>query len=333
MQSYFSIGSTALQKWLDEIDLGAKPSMVLPSLPQSRVSLLRWQIDRYSSKILKASPLESEYRVSLLLAPLTSSIWKNGQLVWTGELATGSFRICTPGSASEWSQDSSCDIVNLFLPKQLINALCEAHAQESSLPGVKLQSNITSTAQFQKTSKNSERFVKLPDTNYRQDRFVLHTIEQLLHAQSLRSKLAYLSCDYLAFSLATYLVANYSEVGSFPNVKSERISRNYVRLQTALDFLEQNLKEELTLSQLAARSNMSTSHFVREFSACFGETPHRYILRKRLDIARRRLAETQIPITELAMELGFYDASHLSRAFNRQFGSAPSEFRRMYTAK
>ncbi|MFC0351772.1 helix-turn-helix domain-containing protein [Undibacterium danionis] len=333
MQSDFSIGSTALQRWLNEINLGAKPSMILPSLPQSRVSLLRWQIDHYSSKIHKASPLDSEYRVSLLLAPLTASIWKNGQLDWTGELASGSFRICAPGSASEWSQNSSCDIVNLFLPKQLINALCEAHAQEASSLGVKIQGKITSTLQTQKALKNSERFVKLPDTGYRQDRFVLHTIEQLLHAQSLRSKLARLSCDYLAFSLATYLVANYSEVGSFPSVKSGRISRNYVRLQTALDFLEQNLNEELTLSQLAACSNMSTSHFVREFSACFGETPHRYILRKRLDIARKRLIETQIPITELAMELGFHDASHLSRAFNRQFGSAPSEFRRVYTAK
>lgn len=332
MKSDSPIGSTALQQWLDKINLGVEPSTILTALPQSRVSLLRWQIDQYSSKIHKAIPLNSDYRVSLLLAPLTTSIWRNGQHVWTGELEAGSFRICAPGTASEWSRNSSCDIVNLFFPKKLINALCREHTQEISSFEKKTDRDALSTVHIRGTSENFTRFVKLPDTSYCQDRFVVHAIEQLLRIHSRQSKLALLSCDHLALSLATYLVAEYSEFNSISKRTCERVGVNYLRLQTALDYIEQHLSEELTLSQLAAQSNMSTSHFGREFSACFGLTPHRYILKKRLDIAFTRLTETQTPITELAMELGFHDASHLSRAFHRQFGSSPSKFRRVYTA-
>ncbi len=330
MRGNSPIGSTTVQQWLTEINLGVMPSMVLPALPQSRVSLLRWQIDRASSKIHKASSLANEYRLSLLLAPLTTSIWSDGGLVWTGELAAGSFRICPPGSESEWSLDSSCDIVNVFLPHQLIEALCRERSKEFSPLGLKSESRTLNASYAQEQPKSLARSVRLSDTSYRQDYFVLHAIEQLLYAQSRRSQLAVLSCDHLALSLAAYLVAEYSELVPIPQYTRDPLRSTYSRLHNALDYLEKNLSDELTLSELAARSNMSISHFTREFSAVFGQTPHRYILERRLDIVLRRLTETRTAITELAMELGFHDASHLSRAFTKRFGTSPSAFRRAH---
>lgn len=321
MQRETSIGSASLQQWLQEIDLGMRPSTVIPALPQSRISLLRWQCDRGNSKILKARPLESDYRISLLLAPLSTRIWSNGEPVWEGELEAGHFRICPPGTASEWSRHSSCDIVNVFLPKRLVQALCVNHVQPS----------IQVDEACERESIAHERpLVCLPETQYRHDPFVSAAIAQLISAQRNTSHLSRLSCDHLALALAAHLVAQYNQPIAAPKAKQGQVPSNYFRMHSALSYMEEHLSEDLKLSQIAAYAGMSASHFAREFAASFGQTPHRYLLQRRLETAREKLMNTQLPVTDLAMDLGFHDASHLSRAFTQQFGMSPSAFRRRH---
>jgi AraC family transcriptional regulator len=327
------IGSKTVHKWLEEINLGVMPSSVMSALPQSGVSLLRWQIDRCNSKIHKAYPLENEYRVSFLLAPLSTKIWSDGYLVCSGEVDAGNFRICPPGAVSEWSLESSCDIVNIFLPKQLVQMLYREHSEHGS--SNEFASHVGSRSAFDSQAKFvlSARTLKHVDTSYRKDHFVSNIVEQLLYLQTRCSKLASMSCDHLAYSLTAYLVAEYSELIPSPSHHSSQVRYSFFRLNDALEFVENHLYENLMLSQLAAISKMSVSHFTREFSVCFGLTPHRYIMQRRLDVARERLIGTRMAVTDIAMELGFHDASHLSRAFSKHYGASPSVFRRMYAAE
>lgn len=94
-----------------------------------------------------------------------------------------------------------------------------------------------------------------------------------------------------------------------------------------IDYIECNLREPLTLEQIADRFNVSLYHFVRLFSAMTGTSPKRYILGRRLTLALERLAATGDSIIDIALDLGFEYPEVFSRAFRKQFGLSPSEYR------
>jgi AraC-like DNA-binding protein len=82
--------------------------------------------------------------------------------------------------------------------------------------------------------------------------------------------------------------------------------------------------QRLSLNALARVACFSPNHFVRLFSEAFGETPHRYLQRRRLEEAARRLREGDDPVVQVALAVGFNNASAFSRAFRLRFGRSPT---------
>jgi len=95
-----------------------------------------------------------------------------------------------------------------------------------------------------------------------------------------------------------------------------------------LDLIESALDEPLTLGRLAAVAGQSEFHFARMFRASVGLPPHAYVLARRLDRARRLLAESDRPLAEIAAACGFTHPSHLTRHFRAAFGGPPGAWRR-----
>ncbi len=98
-------------------------------------------------------------------------------------------------------------------------------------------------------------------------------------------------------------------------------------VQSAL-WIEAYLAQPLDLQRMAAEAAMSPYHYLRVFSAALGVTPHQYLLRCRLRLAARLLAEeAERPITEVALDAGFADLSNFVRTFHRAAGVSPGWFR------
>ncbi|MGB5133438.1 MAG: helix-turn-helix domain-containing protein [Steroidobacteraceae bacterium] len=89
----------------------------------------------------------------------------------------------------------------------------------------------------------------------------------------------------------------------------------------------QNLDEDLSIPALAARANMSARHFARRFAQRFGATPAAYILRARVEAARRRIEAGPTRMKAIARQCGFADEQGMRRAFQRTLGVAPLEYR------
>ena len=104
----------------------------------------------------------------------------------------------------------------------------------------------------------------------------------------------------------------------------EELSR---RLRRARDAAEGALGERLTLARLAREACLSTFHFHRAFTSLFGETPHAYVTRRRLERARDALVGSERAVTEIALDHGFESPSSFSTLFRRRFGMSPSECR------
>ena len=95
--------------------------------------------------------------------------------------------------------------------------------------------------------------------------------------------------------------------------------------------MEQNLSSPLSVAKLAAKVNLSTRQLERLFKEEAGQPPQAAYLRLRLKHARWML-NTNLSLASIAVETGFVDGSHLSKAFKAAFGSSPSEERRNQSA-
>ena len=102
------------------------------------------------------------------------------------------------------------------------------------------------------------------------------------------------------------------------------------RLHQARDFMRSGLGGSLSLAEIAREACLSPFHFHRSFRACFGETPHQFVIRLRLDRAADRLRRTDFPVTDIALAVGFESPAHFSRAFKTRFDCSPQAYRKKF---
>jgi AraC family transcriptional regulator len=94
------------------------------------------------------------------------------------------------------------------------------------------------------------------------------------------------------------------------------------------EYVEAQLDARLTIATMAELVHLSPYHFSRAFRRSFGMPPHRYHMTRRIEAAKNLLGGTQTPVTEIALQVGFSEASSLSAGFRRLIGVSPSEYRR-----
>lgn len=92
-------------------------------------------------------------------------------------------------------------------------------------------------------------------------------------------------------------------------------------------FMNLNFLLKAPLKELAELSGRSLSTFEREFKIIFDTTPHKWILKKRLQLSHDLLLSTNKPVTDVYIETGFEDLAHFSKAFKKEFGLNPSEIK------
>jgi len=99
------------------------------------------------------------------------------------------------------------------------------------------------------------------------------------------------------------------------------------RLLRARDTMDRAYAEPLDIRAVAAVACLSEAHFIRSFRACFGETPHRYLQRRRVERAMFLLRETERSVTNICYDVGFTSLGTFSRTFRAIVGETPSEYR------
>ncbi|MGF1475695.1 MAG: helix-turn-helix domain-containing protein [Geminicoccaceae bacterium] len=98
-------------------------------------------------------------------------------------------------------------------------------------------------------------------------------------------------------------------------------------IRRARDFIEANLGEELSLAAIAGEACLSPHHFLRAFKAATGKTPHRYVQERRVDLCRRLLETTDLPLADIAYQCGFASQSHMTTVFGSAVGTTPGRYR------
>ncbi len=120
------------------------------------------------------------------------------------------------------------------------------------------------------------------------------------------------------------------QIEALPPVRAATRLELYRRLHRARDFMEAQLDQPLTIPQIAQEAWLSPYYFLRQFQDVFGETPHNYLRRRRLEWARQLLTTTDQSVTEICFTVGFESVGSFSSLFRRYLGMAPQQFRLQY---
>lgn len=93
-------------------------------------------------------------------------------------------------------------------------------------------------------------------------------------------------------------------------------------------FIDKNLHRTIHTQDLSAVARRSPAHFSRSFKLTFGEPPHAYVVRRRLEKACHLMLTSSASLSEIALSVGFSDQAHLCRLFRQAFGQSPASWRR-----
>ena len=136
---------------------------------------------------------------------------------------------------------------------------------------------------------------------------------------------SHLHADTLTCELTIHLLRRYTTPGATPG--GQRVPLPPHKLRRAIQYIDDNLRDDLTLSALASAVSLSPGHFAHAFRQATGVAPHRYVLERRVDRAKKLLRDSDLPITEIAARIGCSTHSHFSVLFRRVTGYTPRQFR------
>jgi AraC family transcriptional regulator len=130
--------------------------------------------------------------------------------------------------------------------------------------------------------------------------------------------------EALSTALTLHLLREYTTA----KPKLEQSGRKLTRqmLLRSVEYIQDHLGEELTVSSIAEAVSTSPYYFTRLFKEATGKSPHQFIIEARVSKARHLLEKGGISISEAAYEAGFFDQSHLTRHFKRTFSLPPKAF-------
>jgi AraC family transcriptional regulator len=102
------------------------------------------------------------------------------------------------------------------------------------------------------------------------------------------------------------------------------------RLRRIKEFVDAKIEEELALYEMAQAVQLSTAHFSRMFRKSTGESPHRFVLRHRVERAKEMLRTSDARVLDVAVACGFKTQQHFARAFRQMCGVSPTEYRQEF---
>jgi AraC family transcriptional regulator len=167
--------------------------------------------------------------------------------------------------------------------------------------------------------------VELRSTFGARDARIHDLARRLLAGLELEGADSHLYVDMLACDLAIRLLREYTATVAHTTWPRARLSSH--KLRTAIEFVDGNLRNDLTLGAIAAAVALSPGHFAHAFRQATGVAPHRYVLERRVERGKALLRESDLPITQIAQLVGCSSHSHFSVLFNRVTGLTPRQFR------
>lgn len=222
--------------------------------------------------------------------------------VWTKtHCGPGDVSLLSRSQQSHWHWTDAIDVSHVYLSEKLMSAICEEVTQRYVAD------------------------VQLHDVLKSPDPIVTAAVAAITREAEHHELGGALYVEAVATQLIVHLLRKYASVTFREPIGKGKLSPAQARRLTA--YIDDRLHERLDLQTLAAAVGMGMWTFIRHFRESFGQTPHAYIIDRRIDRARRLLAEGSLPIKEIASLCGFADQAHMTRMFQTHLHTTPAMLR------
>ena len=134
--------------------------------------------------------------------------------------------------------------------------------------------------------------------------------------------------DSVEQALAVALIDGYAV--RHRSLRTYRGGLSPARLRTIKELVHAKIEDDLTLIEMAQSVQLSTAHFSRMFRNSTGESPHRFVLRQRVERAKEMLRADEARVLDVAVTCGFKTQQHFARVFRQVCGVSPTEYRQQF---
>jgi AraC-like DNA-binding protein len=223
----------------------------------------------------------------------------NGATIHDGIAMPGMLHVTEPGARVSCLFRGPHELLHLHVP----NALIEEY--DRTVPNA-------SAPQFSKTG-------------LRKDQMVERLARALLAGEQIGGALGGHYADCVSAAIVMRLLT--SAERSAPQARHRVAELARWRLRRAIEFVETNLANAISTSDISAAAGLTRMHFAAQFKAATGLRPHEYLLRRRVERAQEMLAQTRMSVVDIALSVGFQSQSHFTVVFNRFVGHPPHAWR------
>lgn len=196
-----------------------------------------------------------------------------------------------------WMMNSAFDVLAFILPRKALNAVAQEH--------------------------NSRSIAALRCPGGQVDEDALRLAACLLPALQ-RNNAPPLFADHVVLALRAHIAQRYGETQL---IRRNRGGLSPRQERLAKELLMASIQTGAEIADISQAIGLSRSHFIRAFRDSVGEPPHRWLTLRKIEEARKLLAESDLPLTDIALTCGFSDQSHFTRVFSRISGLPPGIWR------
>lgn len=131
--------------------------------------------------------------------------------------------------------------------------------------------------------------------------------------------------ESLVNTLVAHLLRHYSSAGERFQLNLGGLPKH--KLSRVIEYMDANVESDLTLTEIAEIAKLSPFHFARSFKQATGSTPIQFLTQRRIDLAKRLLVESDLPIVEIGLRAGFKNQSHFTTLFRKVTAMTPKAYR------
>jgi AraC family transcriptional regulator len=167
--------------------------------------------------------------------------------------------------------------------------------------------------------------IELKETLSRKDELLQHLSLAFLAEAEKTEVSSRLYTDSIAHTLMFHLIKNYTN--AVTTAKQFLGGLSGYKLKRVIEFVNDNLEQDLTLTEIAEVADLSHFHFARSFRKTMGLTPQQYIVNRRIEKAKDLLSHSKLPIVEIGFQTGFKNQSHFTTLFRKLTSFTPKVWR------
>jgi AraC-like DNA-binding protein len=279
------------------------PTLLARRRPRAQVAFSRLRSDRPTRGRSMAVPPEEAFSFHVpLTAPFFSDLWVAGKRKTLPVASLGDAFLFDLNENPTVGLETSFDALRFYVPQAALDEM----AAEAGIPRVK-------------------------GLHARQlggrDPVMYGLAQTLASAMATPGEGSAMFCEHIALAFFAHIAHAY---GGQPIERLAHGGLDPWQLRRAYEFIEANLAADPSISEVAEQCGLSASYFSHAFKRDSGFSPHRWLMKRRVERAKQLLREPGLQLAEIAQMCGFADQSHFTRVFSRSENCAPARWRRLH---